>query len=97
MALRPATRTRATTSPLRHLDLTLLLSTIGTFSDFATVYSITGGGPMNSTQVLATLSYSTALGAGRMGEGAAISLTMFPFLLVLMIWQIRWLMSRQTA
>ncbi len=77
--------------------ITLLLSTIGTFSDFATVYSITGGGPMNATQVLATLSYSTALGAGRMGEGAAISLTMFPFLLVLMIWQIRWLMRRQTA
>jgi multiple sugar transport system permease protein len=77
--------------------ITLLLSTIGTFSDFATVYSITGGGPMNATQVLATLSYSTALGAGRMGEGAAISLTMFPFLLVLMIWQIRWLMQRQAA
>jgi multiple sugar transport system permease protein len=77
--------------------ITVLLSTIGTFSDFATVYSITGGGPMNSTQVLATLSYSTALGAGRMGEGAAISLTMFPFLLILMIWQIRWLMRRQAA
>ena len=77
--------------------ITLLLSTIGTFSDFATVYSITGGGPMNATQVLATLSYSTALGAGRLGEGAAISLTMFPFLLVLMIWQIRWLMQRQSA
>jgi multiple sugar transport system permease protein len=77
--------------------ITLLLSTIGTFSDFATVYSITGGGPMNATQVLATLSYSTALGAGRMGEGAAISLTMFPFLLILMFWQIRWIMSRQTA
>ena len=77
--------------------ITLLLSTIGTFSDFATVYSITGGGPMNSTQVLATYSYGTALGAGRMGEGAAISLTMFPFLMVMMIWEIRWLMRRQSA
>jgi multiple sugar transport system permease protein len=77
--------------------ITLLLSTIGTFSDFATVYSITGGGPANATQVLATYAYGTALGAGRMGEGAAISLTMFPFLVVMMIWQIRWLMKRQAA
>ncbi|HEY3078688.1 MAG TPA: sugar ABC transporter permease [Chloroflexota bacterium] len=77
--------------------ITLLLSTIGTFSDFATIYSITGGGPMNATQVISTYSYGTALGAGRMGEGAAISLTMFPFLMVMMIWEIRWLMKRQSA
>lgn len=77
--------------------ITLLLSTIGTFSDFGVVYSLTGGGPMNSTQVLATYSYSTALGAGRMGEGAAISLTMFPFLLVMLIWEVRYLARRATA
>lgn len=79
------------------LLITLLLSTIGTFSDFAVVYSLTGGGPMNSTQVLATYSYSTALGAGRMGEGAAVSLTMFPFLLVMLLWEVRWLARRATA
>ena len=79
------------------LLITLLLSTIGTFSDFAVVYSLTGGGPMNSTHVLATYSYATALGAGRMGEGAAISLTMFPFLLALLIWEVRYLMSRASA
>ncbi len=79
------------------LLITLLLSTLGTFSDFAVVYSLTGGGPMNSTQVLATYSYATALGAGRMGEGAAISLTMFPFLLALLIWEVRYLMSRAAA
>lgn len=79
------------------LLITLLLSTIGTFSDFAVVYSLTGGGPMNATQVLSTYAASTALGAGRFGEGAAISLTMFPFLLVMLVWEVRWLARRATA
>jgi multiple sugar transport system permease protein len=76
------------------LLITLLISIIGTLSDFNVVYSVTGGGPANSTQVLATYSYATALGAGRLGEGAAISLTMFPFLLALLIWEVRYLTRR---
>jgi multiple sugar transport system permease protein len=76
------------------LLITLLISIIGTLSDFNVVYSVTGGGPANSTQVLATYSYATALGAGRMGEGSAISLTMFPFLLALLIWEVRYLTRR---
>lgn len=73
------------------LLIAVLLSTIGTFSDFNIVYTITGGGPLNSTQVLATYSYTTAITIGRLGEGAAISLTMFPALLVFLIWEIRYL------
>lgn len=76
------------------LVITLLLSTIATVSDFNVIYSLTGGGPFNSTQVLATYSYATALGAGRMGEGAAISLTMFPLLLALLILEVRYLTRR---
>ena len=68
---------------------TLVLSTIWTFSDFGIVYGLTKGGPMNATHVLATLSYGTALSAGNTGEGAAISLTMLPILLPLIIWQLR--------
>lgn len=67
----------------------LVLSIIWTFSDFGIVYGLTQGGPMNSTHVLATLSYQTALLSGNLGEGAAISLTMLPFLLVLIVWQLR--------
>jgi len=77
------------------LVITLLLSTIATVSDFNVIYSLTGGGPFNSTQVLATYSYATALGAGRMGEGAAISLTMFPVLLALLVLEVRYLTRRQ--
>jgi multiple sugar transport system permease protein len=76
------------------LVITLLLSTIATVSDFNVIYSLTGGGPFNSTQVLATFSYATAMGAGRMGEGAAISLTMFPILLALLILEVRYLTRR---
>jgi multiple sugar transport system permease protein len=72
----------------------VLLSTIATFSDFNIVYTITGGGPLNSTHVLATYSFTTAITVGRLGEGAAIALTMFPVLLVFLIWEIRFL-SRQ--
>ena len=67
----------------------VVLSVIWTFSDFGIVYGLTQGGPMNSTHVLATLAYTTALMSGNLGEGAAISLTMLPLLLVLIIWQLR--------
>lgn len=67
----------------------LVLSIIWTFSDFGIVYGLTKGGPMNATHVLATLSYQTGLSAGNIGEGAAISLTMLPALLVLIVWQLR--------
>ena len=71
------------------LLITLVLSIIWTFSDFQIVYGLTDGGPMNSTHVLATLSYQVGLASGNIGEGAAISLTMLPLLLVLIVWQIR--------
>lgn len=67
----------------------LVLSIIWTFSDFGIVYGLTKGGPMNATHVLATLSYETGLRSGNIGEGAAISLTMLPALLALIVWQLR--------
>jgi multiple sugar transport system permease protein len=76
------------------LLVALLLSTISTFSDFNIVYTITNGGPVNSTHVLATWSFAEAIGVGRLGEGAAISLTMFPVLLILLYFQISWLNRR---
>src|SRR3954471_6984861 len=71
------------------LTITLVLSIIWTFSDFQVVYSLTKGGPLNSTHVLATLSYQIGLQAGKISEGVAISLTMLPLLLVLVVFQLR--------
>lgn len=77
------------------LTIGLIVSIIGTFSDIQIVYALTGGGPTNSTQVLATLSYSAGLKSGLLGQGAAISLYMFPVLLLMVIVQV-WNVRRRT-
>ena len=79
------------------LIITLVLSIIWTFSDFQIVYGLTGGGPFNSTHLLATLSYQVGISSGRIGEGAAISLTMLPALLVLVAVQIIYLRRTGSA
>jgi multiple sugar transport system permease protein len=79
------------------LLITLVLSIIWTFSDFQTVYALTGGGPINSTHLLATLSYQVGIASGRLGEGAAISLTMLPALFVLVAVQIYYLRKAASA
>src|SRR6202795_579654 len=67
------------------LAIVVLFSTIFTFSDFNIVYVLTHGGPINSTHLFATLSRMIGIDTGRIGEGAAISLYLFP-LLVFVVW-----------
>src|SRR5206468_2951083 len=67
------------------LAIVVLFSTIFTFSDFNIVYVLTHGGPINSTHLFATLARQIGLETGRIGEGAAISLYLFP-VLVLVVW-----------
>jgi multiple sugar transport system permease protein len=67
------------------LAIVVLFSTIFTFSDFNIVYVLTHGGPINSTHLFATLSRQIGLESGQIGQGAAISLYLFP-VLVLVVW-----------
>jgi multiple sugar transport system permease protein len=67
------------------LAIVILFSTIFTFSDFNIVYVLTRGGPINSTHLFATLARQVGLETGRIGEGAAISLYIFP-VLVFVVW-----------
>jgi multiple sugar transport system permease protein len=67
------------------LAVVILFSTIFTFSDFNIVYVLTHGGPINSTHLFATLSRMIGIDTGRIGEGAAISLYLFP-LLAFVVW-----------
>jgi multiple sugar transport system permease protein len=67
------------------LAVVVLFSTIFTFSDFNIVYVLTHGGPINSTHLFATYSRMIGLESGRIGEGAAVSLYLFP-LLVFVVW-----------
>jgi multiple sugar transport system permease protein len=69
--------------------MVVLFSTIMTISDFAIVYALTKGGPMDSTHLLATLAYQTGLTAGFLGRGAAIALFLFPVLLIVVYLQLR--------
>ena len=71
----------------------VLFSVIQTFADFQLVYVLTGGGPANSTHLFATYAYQIGVAAGLLGEGAAISLAMFPILFVIVILQL-WYIRR---
>lgn len=73
------------------IAVVVLFSTIWTFADFQIVYILTHGGPLNATQIFATMAYDVALVAGRIGEGAAISLFLFPALLMVIILILRYL------
>jgi multiple sugar transport system permease protein len=70
------------------LAIVVIVSVIGTISDVQVVASLTNGGPQNATHVLATLSYRIGLQSGQLGQGAAISLHMLPFLILLVFWEI---------
>ena len=77
-------RVRRITLPLLRpvIATVVLFSVVMTSSDFATIFVLTHGGPMNTTQVLSTLAFRLGLATGDLGNGAAISLYLFPALLL---------------
>jgi len=62
-----------------------LFSVIFTFADFQLVYVLTHGGPQNATQLFATYAFDIAMGAGQLGLGASVALTMLPALALLIV------------
>lgn len=62
------------------LAIVMTFSIIFTFTDFQLVYAITRGGPVNSTHLLATLAFQRGIPGGELAEGAAIAVSMIPFL-----------------
>ena len=74
----------------------VLFSVIQTFADFQLVYVLTGGGPANATQLFATYAYQIGVGTGLLGQGAAISLAMFPVLLAVVIIQLVYIRRLET-
>jgi multiple sugar transport system permease protein len=63
------------------IAVVMTFSVLFTFTDFQLIWAMTRGGPVNATHLMATLSYQRAIIAGNLGEGAAISTAMIPFLL----------------
>jgi multiple sugar transport system permease protein len=78
----------------RHITLPMLspiiavvmtFSVLLTFTDFQLIYTITRGGPINATHLMATLSFQRAITGGQLGEGAAIANAMIPFLIAAVV------------
>ncbi len=63
------------------IAVVMTFSVLFTFTDFQLIWAMTRGGPVNATHLMATLSYQRAIIGGNLGEGAAISSAMIPFLL----------------
>ena len=58
----------------------VLFGIVFTAADLTVVFILTHGGPFNSTQVLTTWAFQVGIESGSLGEGAAISLYLFPLL-----------------
>jgi multiple sugar transport system permease protein len=78
------------------LTIVMLFSIIQTFADFQIVQVLTRGGPADSTHLFATLAFQIGMQGGRLGQGAAVSLFMLPFLGLLVIAQL-WYTRRNAA
>jgi len=77
------------------LAVVILFSAIFTLADFNIVYVLTKGGPFNMTHLFATYSFVLGLQSGQIGQGAAVSLFLFPILLAVVFIQLR--MVRKAA
>ncbi len=70
------------------IAVVMTFSVLFTFTDFQLIWVLTRGGPVNSTHLMATLSYQWGILGGKLGEGAAVATAMVPFLLgcILISW-----------
>jgi multiple sugar transport system permease protein len=67
----------------------IMLITIYTFNIFALIYALTGGGPLNYTEIIGLHMYRAAFESGRLGYGASVSVMMFVLNLIITLAYIR--------
>lgn len=77
------------------IAIVMTFSVLFTFTDFQLIWVLTRGGPVNATHLMATLSYQRAILGGRLGEGAAISSAMIPFLIAAILFSFYGLQRRK--
>ena len=56
----------------------VVFSVIQTFSDFQLIYVLTGGGPANSTHLIATYAYQISVGSGLLAKAPHFRSSCFP-------------------
>ncbi|MEO6014391.1 MAG: ABC transporter permease subunit [Devosia sp.] len=69
--------------------VTLLLSFISTFNQFALPFLMTGGGPSGATKLYSIMAYEKAIGSLQYGPGIAIAFSVAPLMAILI-----WLLAR---
>lgn len=62
------------------MSIALLFGIVFTFTDMTVVYVLTRGGPVQSTQVLASWAFFKGIEGGDLAQGAAVALFLFPML-----------------
>jgi multiple sugar transport system permease protein len=71
------------------MTVAVLFGVVFTFADMTVIYVLTRGGPYDTTHVLGSLAFFVGIIGGDLGEGAAISLFLFPVLLMVAIVMLR--------
>lgn len=67
------------------LIIVTMLSTIWTFNDFQIIYIMTGGGPAFATHLFATYTYNVGFQGSRLGYAVAVSTSLTPLLIVMIL------------
>lgn len=76
------------------LTIVLVLSLINSLKAFDIVYGMTGGGPAQSTQMLAMWAYGQAMQLGDFGKGSAISVILLAMTLIIVVPYLRWMLHK---
>lgn len=71
----------------------MVIYTIAGFQIFERVYIMTGGGPINSTMTIVQLIYLTAFSDFNFGRASAQSLILFAIIVILSVFQFKFLSS----
>jgi len=77
------------------LFIALLFDLIFTLTELTVVFVLTGGGPVDQTQVLANYALQVGVSGGQLGQGAAIALYLLPALLILTVLSLRHIGRRE--
>jgi multiple sugar transport system permease protein len=73
-----------------------LISTIGTLGDFDLPFLLTRGGPNDATVLFSLTAYLLSFSSGLIGLGAAVTMSMFPVLILLVIGSLILVRRQQT-
>jgi raffinose/stachyose/melibiose transport system permease protein len=79
------------------ITIVLVLSIISSLKAFDIVYGLTGGGPAQSTQMLALWAFTQAMQIFDFGRGAAISVVLLLITIVIVIPYLRWTQKHEGA